>query len=67
MITFVAVYGIGSPIKRKVARQVKALIKNLAIFFQISQQGVAADIIQNSAVGNFSLKTEETKTKAAKC
>ena len=29
------------------------------------KQGVSADIIQNSAVGNFSPKTEGTKTKAA--
>jgi hypothetical protein len=36
-------------------------------FLSISQQGVSADIIQNSAVGNFSPKTEETKTKAARC
>jgi hypothetical protein len=28
-----------------------------------SQQEVSADIIQNSAVGNFSPKTEGTKTK----
>jgi hypothetical protein len=37
-------------------------MKNLAIFlYSISQQGVCADIIQNSqnsAVGNFSPKTE---------
>ncbi len=32
-------------------------------FLSISQQGVSADIIQNSAVGNFSLETEGTKTK----
>jgi hypothetical protein len=37
----------------------------LAIFLSISQQGVSADIIQNSAVGNFSPKTEGTMTKAA--
>ena len=34
-------------------------------FLSISQQEVSADIIQNSAVGNFSPKTEGTKTKAA--
>jgi hypothetical protein len=28
-------------------------------FLSISQQGVSADIIQSSAVGNFSPKTEE--------
>jgi hypothetical protein len=38
----------------------------LVIFFLFSQQEVSADIIQNSAVGNFSPKTEGTKTKAAK-
>jgi hypothetical protein len=32
----------------------------LAIFFPFSQQGVSADIIQNSAIGNFSQKTEGT-------
>ncbi len=31
-----------------------------------SPQGVSADIIQNSAVGNFSPKTEGTKTNAAR-
>ena len=51
-----------------VERQVKVLIKYLAIFFLcISQQEVSVDIIQNSAVGNFSPKTEGTKTKAARC
>jgi hypothetical protein len=30
----------------------------------MSQQGVSAGIIQNSAVGIFSQKTEGTKTKA---
>jgi hypothetical protein len=39
----------------------------LGYFLFISQQGVSADIIQNSAVVNFSPKTEGTKTKAAKC
>ncbi len=34
-------------------------------FLSMSHQAVSADIIQNSAVGNFSPKTEETKTKAA--
>jgi hypothetical protein len=32
----------------------------------MSQQAVSADIIPNSAIGIFSPKTEETKTKAAK-
>jgi hypothetical protein len=41
--------------------QVKVLIKHLAI---LSQQEVS---VQNSAVGNFSQKTERTKTKAARC
>ncbi len=36
-------------------------------FLSISQQEVSADINQNSAVGNFSPKTEGTKTKAARC
>jgi hypothetical protein len=36
-------------------------------FLSISQQGVSAVIIQNSAVGNFSPKTEGIKTKAARC
>jgi hypothetical protein len=31
----------------------------------VSQQEVSADIIQNSAVGNFSPKTEGTMKKAA--
>ncbi len=33
----------------------------------MSQQEVSADIIQNSAVGNFSPEKEGTKTKAARC
>jgi hypothetical protein len=37
----------------------------LGYFLSISQQGVSADIIQNLAVGNFSLKIEGTKTQAA--
>jgi hypothetical protein len=32
-------------------------------FLSISQQEVSADIIQNSAVGNFSAKTEGTRQK----
>jgi hypothetical protein len=36
-------------------------------FLSISQQDVSADIIQNSAIGNFSSTREETKTKAARC
>jgi hypothetical protein len=43
-----------------VERQVKVLIKSLAIF--LSQQAVSADIIQNSDVGIFSLTREGTKT-----
>jgi hypothetical protein len=39
----------------------------LAIFFLFPSQEVSDDIIQNSAVGNFSPKTEVTKTKAARC
>jgi hypothetical protein len=38
----------------------------LAIF-STSQQEVSADIIQNSALGNFTTKTEGTKTKEARC
>jgi hypothetical protein len=41
------------------------LIKNFWLFLSISQQGVSADIIQNSAVGNFSRKTEGIKTKSS--
>jgi len=41
---------------------------NFGHFLSISQQGVTADIIQNSAVANFSPKTEGTKTKhLARC
>jgi hypothetical protein len=47
----------------KVEQQVKVVIKH---FLSISQQRVSADIIQNLAVGNFSLKSEGTKTKAAR-
>jgi hypothetical protein len=36
-------------------------------FLSISQQEISADIIQNSAVKNFSPKTEVTNTKAARC
>ncbi len=36
-------------------------------FLFISQQEVSADIIQKSAVENFSPKTEGTKSKAARC
>jgi hypothetical protein len=42
-------------------------IKHLAIFFLFSSKKVSADIIQNLSVGNFSPKTERTKTKAARC
>ncbi len=52
--------------QRKVERQAKVLIQYLAIFFLTSQQEISADIIQNSAVVNFSPKTEGTKTKAAR-
>ncbi len=41
--------------------------EKFAYFLSVSQQEVSADIIQNSAVGNFSPNTEETKTKAATC
>jgi hypothetical protein len=36
-------------------------------FLSISQQEVSADVIQISAVGNFSPKKEGTKTKVARC
>jgi hypothetical protein len=36
-------------------------------FLSISHQEVSAHIIQNSAVGNFSPKIEDTNTKAARC
>jgi hypothetical protein len=48
-----------------VERQVKVLIKNLAIFFLFPSE--SPDIIQISAAGNFSPKTEGTKTKATRC
>ncbi len=41
--------------------------KTFGYFLSFSQQEVSADIIQNSAVGNLSPKTEGTKTKAARC
>jgi hypothetical protein len=47
---------------RKVERQLKILIKNLAIFLSMSQQAVSAYIIPNSAAGIFSQKTEGTNT-----
>ncbi len=47
--------------KRKVERQVKVLIQNLAIFFPMSQQAVSAHIIPNSAVGIFSPKNRRNK------
>jgi hypothetical protein len=53
--------------KRKVERQVKVLIKNLPILFLFLSKVFSADIIQNSAVGNFSPRTEGTKAKAARC
>ncbi len=43
--------------QRKVEGQVKVLNKNLVYFLSISQQGVSVDIIQRSAVGNFSPQT----------
>jgi hypothetical protein len=45
----------------------KSLHLTFGYFLSISQQDVSADIIQNSAVENFSPKIEETKTKAARC
>jgi hypothetical protein len=48
-----------------VERQVKVLIKNLAIFPSLSQQGVSTDMVPNSTVGIFSPKIEGTKTLAA--
>jgi hypothetical protein len=60
------------PPQRKVERQVKVNKKNLAIFLSISQQGVSADIIQNSqnsVVVNLPpppKKKAGTKTKAAR-
>jgi hypothetical protein len=47
---------------KKVERQVKVLIKNLAILFLCPWQAVSADIIPNSAVKISSPKTEGTKT-----
>ncbi len=46
---------------------IKSPHEKYGYFLSISQQGVSADIIQNSAVGNFSPKTEGTKKKAARC
>jgi hypothetical protein len=55
---------------RKVGREVKVLIKNLAIFFYVpaflhpwSQQAVSADIIANAAVGIFPQKQKEQRHK----
>jgi hypothetical protein len=45
----------------------KSLHKTLGYFLSTSHQEVSADNIQNSAVGNFSLRTEGTKTKSARC
>jgi hypothetical protein len=45
----------------------KSPSKKFGYFLPISRQDVSADIIQNSAVGNFSQKTEGTKTKATRC
>jgi hypothetical protein len=41
--------------------------KTFGNFLSTSQQEVSADIIQNSAVGNFFPQIEGTKTKAARC
>jgi hypothetical protein len=41
--------------------------KTFGYFLSIPKQQVSAVIIQNSAVWNFSPKTEGTKTKAARC
>jgi hypothetical protein len=47
----------------EIDRQVKVLIKNLAIFFLCpSKQYISVDIISNSAVGIFPQKTEGSKT-----
>jgi hypothetical protein len=47
----------------EIDRQIKVLIKNLAIFFLCpSKQYISVDIIPNSAVGIFSPKTEGTRT-----
>jgi hypothetical protein len=48
-------------------RGVGDIEETFGYFLFISQQEVSADIIQNSAVGNFSPKLEGTKTKAARC
>jgi hypothetical protein len=45
----------------------KSPIKTFGYFLSISQQEVSADIIQNSAVGDFSPKPEGTKTNVARC
>jgi hypothetical protein len=45
----------------------KSLNETFGYFLSTSQQEVSADNIQNSAVGNFSPKTEGTKTKTARC
>jgi hypothetical protein len=44
--------------KYNVERQIKVLIKNLVFLFTVFPSGVSADMIQNSAVGNLSQKTE---------
>jgi hypothetical protein len=45
----------------------KSLHLTFGYFLSISQQDVSADIIQISAIGNFSPTIEETKTKAGRC
>jgi hypothetical protein len=45
----------------------KSLHLKFGYFLYISQQGVSADIIKNSAVGNFFPKTKGTKIKSARC
>ncbi len=54
-------------IEEGVERQVKVLIKNLAVFLLFPVKKFLPISFQNSAVGNFSPKTEGTKTNAARC
>ncbi len=51
---------------RKVEQQVKALVKNLAIFFLWPSQQFLLISFQIQLLEYFPLKTEETKTKAAR-
>jgi hypothetical protein len=48
----------------KEGRVANKSLKNLGFFLSIVQQGVFSDSIQNSAVGNFFMKTEGTKERA---